>query len=35
MLDERVRMMLDLGRRDELTIMLQRADAPMPVITQP
>jgi len=35
MLDERVRLMLDLGRRDELTIMLQRADAPIPVITQP
>ena len=35
MLDERVRLMLNLGRRDELTIMLQRADAPIPVITQP
>jgi len=35
MLDERARLMLNLGRRDELTIMLQRADAPIPVITQP
>jgi len=35
MLDERARLMLNLGRRDELTIMLQRSDAAMPVITQP
>jgi cell division protein FtsB len=35
MLDERARLMLDLGRRDELTIMLQRSDGSMPVITQP
>jgi cell division protein FtsB len=35
MLDERVRLMLNLGRRDELTLMLQRFDAPIPVITQP
>jgi cell division protein FtsB len=35
MLDERARVMLNLGRRDELTIMLQRSDEPMPVITQP
>ncbi len=35
MLDERARLMLNLGRRDELTIMLQRSEAPIPVITQP
>jgi len=35
MLDERARLMLNLGRRDELTIMLQCSDAAMPVITQP
>jgi cell division protein FtsB len=35
MLDERARIMLNLGRRDELTIMLQRADPSMPVITRP
>jgi len=35
MLDERARLMLDLGRRDELTIMLQRADAPTPAMAQP
>ena len=35
MLDKRARVMLNLGRRDELTIMLQRSDEPMPVITQP
>jgi cell division protein FtsB len=35
MLDERVRLMLNLGRRDELTVMLQRADGPIPAITQP
>ena len=34
MLDERARIMLDLGRRDELTIMLQRDDAPEPANTQ-
>jgi len=35
MLDERARIMLNLGRRDELTIMLQRDDGATPTITQP
>jgi|SRR5581483_11361158 len=35
MLDERARLMLDLGRRDELTIMLQRSDESVPVTTRP
>ncbi len=35
MLDERARIMLNLGRRDELTIMLQRAEPSMPVTTRP
>jgi cell division protein FtsB len=35
MLDERARIMLNLGRRDEMTIMLQRADLAIPVITSP
>ena len=35
MLDERARVMLNLGRRDELTIMLQRAEPSIPVTTRP
>lgn len=33
MLDERARVMLNLGHKDELVIMLQRAEGPPPVIT--
>ena len=35
MLDERVRTMLNVGRRDELVIMLQRQEGVLPVITKP